>query len=248
MQAYAVSLGICENKACGALLRLDADYHVYNQLAQGKCATCDTPLSEDSFGVRRIPNGYVKIRWVVRAGYDDSRYEWSEQKPTCEFKLCGMWIVPDSGPCFKEITVKNESLGCEPKTESHKAAVLSFDPEHKSNPVETEIAVATFLRHADLCLALCQPWIEMVDKEECPLGYSLHRNGELLAEFLSEEMKEKGSAYAPKENYFLCVIDKKTFEEMHRLGGNGFFVPSGGLPPRYVSPKKTNVVHVRFGK
>jgi len=242
MQVYAVSLGICENKECGALLRLDADYHVYNQLAQGKCASCDTPLGEASFGVRRIPNGYVKIRWVVRDAYDASRYEWGDQKPTREFKLCGMWVVPDSGPFFKEIV-----LECEPKTESHKAAVLSFDPEHKSNLVDTEIAVAAFLRRADIHLALCQPWVEIVGEDEYTRGYSLHRNGNLLAEFLSE-MKTGGSAYIPKENYFLCVIDKKTFEEMHRLGGNGFFVPSGGLPPPYKFPKKTNVVHVRFGK
>ena len=242
MQVYAVSLGICENKECGALLRLEADYHVYNQLAQGKCPSCEAPVSEASFGVRRIPNGYVKIRWVVRDGHDDSRYEWGNQKPTREFKLCGTWVVPDSGPFFKEIV-----LECEPKTESHKAVVLSFGPEHKNNLVDTEIAVTAFLRHADLCLALCQLWIEVVGKEKRPRGYSLHRNGKLLVEFISE-MKTGGSAYIPKENYFLCVIDKKTFEEMHRLGGNGFFVPSGGLPPPYKFPKKTNVVHVRFGK
>lgn len=239
MQIYVASLGICEG--CGALLTLDAKISLFECLRDGVCFYCGIKLGPDSFGVRPVAGGYEKLRWVVRDGLNMSLYKWGDKKPEHEFILRDFWVVPNGGTHDAEISPKRQA-----GKEQREAAVFSFDPSQKNSSLDTAIATAVFFKKTDLRLATCQPWVEVVDKDEHPRGYSLHRNSELYNAFISE-MEMGRSSYKPKGSPYLCMVDEKTFEEVCRLG-NGFFVTSGGLPPRYTSPKKTNVVHVRFGK
>ena len=240
MEVYAASLGICGQ--CGALLRMLNDHSVRTCVRSGNlCSHCNKEVNEDTFGLRRVPNGYVKVRWVVRDVHRPFSHVWSDQKPEREFKLGGLWITPNGGSHAKELIAENSE-----KDPPRKAIVLSFDPQKKTSPIDTEIAVDTFFRQTGLHLAVCQSWVEVARGKEYSKWYSLHKNSELLVEFI-EDMKVNQSTYMPKGPYYLAIVDPETFKDVCRLG-NGFFKPSGGLPPRYMPSKKTNVVHVRFGK